>query len=508
MKKLLFILPIVFLATIVSAQTYTQTYTTTTGAIPVNGATPTCYPITVSGLGNGGIINTTYGLASVEINITKKHDEDLVISITAPDGTQVVLSNEEGGSGKNFTNTVFNGTSDTAIAAGTAPFTGNFQAETPLGAINDGQNGNGVWTICIQDVATGNPGVLLNYTLTFDTTPTPPIPIMPICSSNGIPTGDCSLAPLISNSQVFCGCTCAAYEPPHYWPALSDDTGGGAFCGTIEDNSFVKFIASDTTATFYLWVYDSQQGLGIQAFFWDGGCNGATCTSYGCYDQVLPDTLNNGAPTLITASNLTIGQTYYLMFDGYAGDYCNFTAEAFTGVYTNLPVTLSSFTATAKNKTIITNWHTATELNTNHFNVQRSTDGTSFTDIGTVKAVGSGANSYSFIDNKPTDGINYYRLQIVDKDGAVSYSKVVSCELSVVKPIAVYPNPSRDNVTISGSHIASIQVMDNLGRIVKVVELKDATNPSLSVNGLPAGVYHLRVQTSDGGVSAVGFVKE
>jgi hypothetical protein len=44
--------------------------------------------------------------------------------------------------------------------------------------------------------------------------------------------------------------------------------------------------------------------------------------------------------------------------------------------------------------------------------------------------------------------------------------------------------------------------------VVKVVSLKDATNASLSVNGLPAGVYHLRVQTSDGGVSAVGFVKE
>ena len=43
---------------------------------------------------------------------------------------------------------------------------------------------------------------------------------------------------------------------------------------------------------------------------------------------------------------------------------------------------------------------------------------------------------------------------------------------------------------------------------MKVVTLKDATNPTLSVNGLPAGVYHLRVQTTDGGVSGVGLVKE
>jgi hypothetical protein len=48
--------------------------------------------------------------------------------------------------------------------------------------------------------------------------------------------------------------------------------------------------------------------------------------------------------------------------------------------------------------------------------------------------------------------------------------------------------------------------MDNLGRVVKFVSFKDATNPTLSVNGLPTGVYHLSVQSTDGGLSAVGVV--
>ncbi len=61
-------------------------------------------------------------------------------------------------------------------------------------------------------------------------------------------------------------------------------------------------------------------------------------------------------------------------------------------------------------------------------------------------------------------------------------------------------------VTIKGSHISSVQVMDNLGRVVKFVSFKDATNPTLSVNGLPTGVYHLSVQSTDGGLSAVGVV--
>jgi len=173
----------------------------------------------------------------------------------------------------------------------------------------------------------------------------------------------------------------------------------------------------------------------------------------------------------------------------------------------DLPVKLQSFSATANNKTIAINWHTATELNTRHFKIQHSTDGNSFTDIGTVKAMGSGANGYSFTDNTPANGTNYYRLQSVDKDGSSSYSKVVSVQFTVDRlPLTVVPNPARDVATIKGSHIASVQVIDNIGRVVKVVSLKDATNPVLSVNSLPSGVYHLRVQTTDGNVSGVAIV--
>ena len=174
---------------------------------------------------------------------------------------------------------------------------------------------------------------------------------------------------------------------------------------------------------------------------------------------------------------------------------------------TNLPVKLSSITATQDNKDIAINWHIATELNTDHFVIQHSTDGSSFTDIGTVKAMGSGANSYAFTDNNPANGINYYRLESADKDGASAYSKVVSVQFTVnSNQLAVYPNPCKENVTILGNHIASVQVIDNRGRVASVQALHDATNPSLSVSGLPAGVYHLRIQTTDGKVSGAAIV--
>jgi sugar lactone lactonase YvrE len=192
----------------------------------------------------------------------------------------------------------------------------------------------------------------------------------------------------------------------------------------------------------------------------------------------------------------------------FIADYNNSRIREVTGG--TVPVSITNYELRITNeKQVVNSWVGENEINVSHYNIQRITNSKDFATVGTVKAIGSGANSYSFTDNAPANGINYYRLQSVDKDGAATYSKVVSCELSVVsKPIAVYPNPSRDKVTISGNHIASVQVIDNIGRVVKVVSLKDATNPTLSVSVLPAGVYHLRVQTSDGGMSAVGFVKE
>ncbi len=191
----------------------------------------------------------------------------------------------------------------------------------------------------------------------------------------------------------------------------------------------------------------------------------------------------------------------------YIADYFNNRIRKVSGGA--VPIALASFTAIANNKTITTNWHTSTELNTHHFIIQHSTDGGSFTDLGIVKAIGSGANSYSFTDNNPANGINYYRLKSVDKDGGYTYSKVVSVQITVnSNQLSVFPNPSKDKLMIKGSHIASIQVIDNLGRVLKTQTLKDATNQTLSVVGLPIGTYQLRVQTTDGKVISAGFVKE
>ena len=82
------------------------------------------------------------------------------------------------------------------------------------------------------------------------------------------------------------------------------------------------------------------------------------------------------------------------------------------------------------------------------------------------------------------------------------YSLVFSMPNSIVKSqLLIYPNPVKSVATIKGNHIALVQVIDNIGRVVENVSLKNVTNPTLSVSSLPIGVYHLRVQTTDGKVS-------
>ena len=174
-----------------------------------------------------------------------------------------------------------------------------------------------------------------------------------------------------------------------------------------------------------------------------------------------------------------------------------------------LPVSLVSFTAINQENKVHLSWNTASELNTNHFIIQRSADGTNYSNIGTVQAKGIGAESYQFSDASIINGTNYYRLQSIDKNGAISYSKVVNVQFTnSLNRFTVYPNPAKNVLTIAGEHIIKVQVLDNMGRVVNTQSLHDATNPLIKVDRFTSGVYHLKIQTTDGNSSTLGFIKQ
>jgi subtilisin-like proprotein convertase family protein len=101
---------------------------------------------------------------NVTLNITHTFDSDLVITLIAPDGTQVTLANRNGRSGDNFSNTLFDDSATTSIANGRAPFNGSYKPISALSAVNGG-NANGTWTLEITDVKAQDIGTLNSWSL-------------------------------------------------------------------------------------------------------------------------------------------------------------------------------------------------------------------------------------------------------------------------------------------------------------------------------------------------------
>ncbi|RYY45111.1 MAG: hypothetical protein EOO06_17030, partial [Chitinophagaceae bacterium] len=321
----IFLTLVAFLACFLTASS--QTFNGVGGNIPSLATTQTCFNASVAGV---GVINGGNGLVSVCMNISHADAGDLEIVLRAPDGTIVPLTMQNGGSGNNFNTTCFSATATTPIKFGTAPFNGSFLPEGHLGAVNNGQNANGTWSLCILDRRNNSgTGTVNSWSLTFGSTPAPFPPSLPGCANTLPSSSSCATATLVCDFNGQCGSTSGTSVQT--WPALT-----AASCFSLQNNSFVKFIASATTASFSVWIPSTIRANyldgGLQMLFFSATCNGPV-TTYGCYEHIYPYS-GAGQPiiSVISASGLTPGNTYYLMIDGYNGDNCTFTIAANTGV--------------------------------------------------------------------------------------------------------------------------------------------------------------------------------
>lgn len=192
-------------------------------AIPDNGP-QVCSNVNVTGVGT---IDGTYGLETVCMHIDHTFDGDLDVFLIAPDGTTVELTTDNGGAGNNYGSNCggnimcFDMSAATSVTAGTAPFNGSFIPEGDLSDVNNGQNANGIWQLCIQDDFGGDVGILDCWGLIFSNNPAPP-GIVGInqadqttvtCAANYFDSGGTSFNYTSSESslQVFCPATPGDY---------------------------------------------------------------------------------------------------------------------------------------------------------------------------------------------------------------------------------------------------------------------------------------------------------
>ena len=168
-----------------------------------------------------------------------------------------------------------------------------------------------------------------------------------------------------------------------------------------------------------------------------------------------------------------------------------------------LPITLLSFNAKIDDNATILQWITAFEKNNQGFEIERSANGNQWNKIGFVNSLSENGNSsqklsYQFYDYQPLIGMNFYRLKQTDFDGKFEYSIIRQVQFDNKAMISIYPNPTKQMVTITGlSGAGTVGIYDLVGR--KLMERKIETSEiTISLDTFQGGMYYIRIIDENG----------
>lgn len=155
------------------------------------------------------------------------------------------------------------------------------------------------------------------------------------------------------------------------------------------------------------------------------------------------------APSVVSTS---AGIFTLVVTDGCARK--NFITAPFVITPIALPITLKNFSGKSENNEVVLSWITSSEVNNDHFTIEKSSDGMRFETIGQVQGSGNSTHDikYSLVDPKPGISNNYYRLKQTDYDGKSEtfdpiYIKIENIE-SGNQVIKIFPNPFHGKFTI------------------------------------------------------------
>jgi hypothetical protein len=159
-----------------------------------------------------------------------------------------------------------------------------------------------------------------------------------------------------------------------------------------------------------------------------------------------------------------------------------------------LDMQLNKFTAKAiNNHKVLLNWQTNYELNSSHFEIQRSTNTEDWETIGTVTAQSAGyqQSDYQFYDLQPQP-FNYYQLKYFGIEQDAVYSNIIFVRMNSddVKTTKIYPNPGTGTVHVETNEISTYTLRNCEGKIIdnRKVENKH------TIENLSSGMYFIQIQ--------------
>ena len=167
-----------------------------------------------------------------------------------------------------------------------------------------------------------------------------------------------------------------------------------------------------------------------------------------------------------------------------------------------VPVSIATFDANKTGKAVKLTWTTSQEINTDNFEVLRSTDGTNWKTIASVQATGNSttATSYAAFDNSPVNGKNFYRLRINDAGGRATLTDIRIITISENIKISVSPNPVRNVININFSNktdgAVHIALIDHSGAVVRKYTTAE-TSFRIDAVSLSKGVYIVKIIGDD-----------
>ncbi|MDP4284860.1 MAG: SBBP repeat-containing protein [Bacteroidota bacterium] len=218
----------------------------------------------------------------------------------------------------------------------------------------------------------------------------------------------------------------------------------------------------------------------------------------------LPDSYSSGV-TVIDPDDANIVWNSSLSRWEVSFDVTGFSGFIVQTSTSALPLTLLEFNGHLQSNNAILNWKTENEINTDRFIVERSTDGISFTAVGSVDALNrSGTSNYNFTDPNIVSlasPVVYYRLLQKDIDGRITYSMIIALSVDNKNILLLYPNPAINdvNLTITATRPDKIQarIIDNAGRIVHQQQLNVVAGSmviAIDVSKLAKGMYYLELK--------------
>jgi hypothetical protein len=249
-----------------------------------------------------------------------------------------------------------------------------------------------------------------------------------------------------------------------------------------------------------------------------GGGGGVIWFSQGSTPANVTTSVTGGANGVQVAATIDCGDVNWGATAGSAGGvlYGNAVgATAFLNMNncnTALPVELVSFDGVVNEQGVELNWTTASEINNDHFSIERTEDLMTYTNIGSIPASGNSSISreYSFYDNHAPAKELYYRLKQVDFDGKVHYPgrlvRINNQDAGLMPIISPNPNDGRSftlNLSSFEDKEALVRIVDNMGKIVweQFVDLRNYGDKLVSVNtghNFETGIYTLRVTSLSG----------